>query len=92
LIKEFCLIKLFIITSISFNFKGYQIYLFYMKEYLFHFDDQQIYRNGYIEFWIELTTDQVIIFKIIVSLIFYIQIPHSFPFQYIIGRLNEISF
>jgi hypothetical protein len=39
LINELCLINLFIISSIFLSFKVYQIYLFYMKEYLFYFDD-----------------------------------------------------
>jgi len=52
-----------------------------MKEYLFYFNDQQIYRNGYVESWIELITCQVIIFRIIVSLIFHIQIRRSFYFN-----------
>jgi len=49
LIKELFLINLFIISSIFLSFKVYQIYLFYMKEYLFHFDNQQIYRNEYVK-------------------------------------------
>jgi len=49
LIKELCLINLFIISSIFLSFKVYQIYLFYMKEYLFYSNDQQIYINGYVE-------------------------------------------
>jgi hypothetical protein len=49
-----------------------------MKEYLFYFDNQQIYKNRYVESWIELITYQVIIFKIIVFLIFLYSIPSFF--------------
>jgi len=90
LIREFCLINLLVISLISLSFKGWWIYLFDVKKYLFYFDDQQIYRNGCVNPWTNLTTYQFIIFRIIVSLIF-IQIPGYFSFQYIVGRLNEIS-
>jgi hypothetical protein len=38
-----------------------------MEEYLFYFDDQQIYRIGCVDPWIDLTTYQFIIFVIIAS-------------------------
>jgi hypothetical protein len=49
LIRELCLINLFIISSIFLSFKGYQIYLLDVKEYLFYFDDQQVYINEYVD-------------------------------------------
>jgi hypothetical protein len=45
LIRELFLINVLVISLLSLNFKGYQIYLLDMKKYLFYFDDQQIYRN-----------------------------------------------
>ena len=42
-----------------------------MKEYLFYFDDQQIYRNECADPWTDLTTNKFIIFGIIVSWIFH---------------------
>ena len=71
LIRELCPIHLLIISLTFLIFKGYWIYLLDMKEYLFYFDDQQIYRNAYMDPWIDLTTYQFIIFKIIISLIFH---------------------
>jgi hypothetical protein len=71
LIRELFLINVLVISSISLSFKKYQIYLLYMKEYLFYFDDQQIYRNECVNSWIDLTTYQFIIFEIIVSWIFH---------------------
>jgi hypothetical protein len=49
LIRELLLINVLVISSISFSFKGYRIYLLDMEEYLFYFDDQQIYRNGCVD-------------------------------------------
>jgi len=93
LIKELCLINLFIISSIFLSFKVYQIYLFYMKGYLFYFDDQQIYRNEYVKSWIELITYQVIInFQNYCFFNFSYSNPSFFLFQYIIERLNKKKF
>ena len=89
MIKELCLINLFIISSIFLSFKVYQIYLFYMKEYLFYFDDQQIYRNEYVKSWIELITYQVIInFQNYCFFNFLYSNPSFFLFQYIIEKWN----
>jgi hypothetical protein len=71
LIRELFPINVLVISSISLSFKKYQIYLLYMKEYLFYFDDQQIYRNECVNSWTDLTTYQFIIFGIIVSWIFH---------------------
>jgi len=49
LIRELRVINFLIISSIFLGFKGYQIYLLGVKEYLFYFDDQHIYRNGYMD-------------------------------------------
>jgi hypothetical protein len=49
LIRELLLINVLVISSISFSFKGYRIYLLDMEEYLFYFDDQQIYRIGCVD-------------------------------------------
>jgi len=78
LITELCLIHLLVISLISLSFKRYQIYLLDMKEYLFYFDDQQIYMNGWMNPWTELTTNQFIIFRIIISLIFSFKSPVIF--------------
>jgi hypothetical protein len=51
-----------------------------MEEYLFYFDDQQIYRIGCVDPWIDLTTYQFIIFIIIASWIF-----HSNPLFFLIS-------
>jgi hypothetical protein len=48
-IRELFLINAFVISSISLSFKGYRIYLLDVKEYLFYFDDQQIYKNGCVD-------------------------------------------
>jgi hypothetical protein len=71
LIRELFLINVLVILLISLSFKGYRICLFDMKEYLFYFDDQQIYRNGCLDSWTNLMTYQFIIFRIIVSWIFH---------------------
>jgi hypothetical protein len=44
LIRELFLINVLVISSISLSFKGCRIYLLDVEEYLFYFDDQQIYR------------------------------------------------
>jgi hypothetical protein len=49
LIRELRVINFLIISSIFLSFKGYRIYLLGVKEYLFYFDDQQIYRNGCVD-------------------------------------------
>jgi hypothetical protein len=74
LIKELFLINILIISLIFLSFKGYQIYLLDVKEYLFYFDDQQIYRNRCVDLWTDLTTYQCITFRIIIS-----WISHSNP-------------
>jgi hypothetical protein len=74
LIRELFLINVLVISSISLSFKGYQIYLFEVKEYLFYCDEQHIYRNRCVDSWTYLTIYQFIIFIIIVS-----WISHSNP-------------
>jgi len=75
LIRELFLINVIVISLISLSFKGYQIYLFNVKEYLFYFDNQHIYRNGCMNPWTDLTTYQFIIFKIIIFWIFHSRPP-----------------
>jgi hypothetical protein len=51
LIRELFLTNVLVISLISLGFKGYQIYLLQVKEYLFYFDEQHIYKNGCVELY-----------------------------------------
>ena len=74
-LESFFLINVLVISSFSLSFKGYQIYLRDVKEYLFYFDDQKNYKNKCMDHWTDLTIYQFIIFGIIVFWIFHSNSP-----------------